>query len=180
MRALGELWVFQLQIRPEHRCVRERAQHTCVFHLRTPYVHHGGLTPPLLVARRSFAVKSDIRGAKTHVHKSGGRQPAVVRRIASASAVRRISAFGARVRNASHGGLTPPALVADTTSVRRKNDDFCDEQTHVYKSGGRQPAVASETRLRWSCESYPETKAVEHGEREHAVAFRTASASAVR
>jgi hypothetical protein len=37
----------------------------------------GGLRPPLLVARRLFAVKSGICGAKTHVHKSGGRQPAV-------------------------------------------------------------------------------------------------------
>jgi hypothetical protein len=46
MRALRESCVFQLQIRPEHRCVRERAQHTCVFHLQTRYVHHGGLTPP--------------------------------------------------------------------------------------------------------------------------------------
>jgi hypothetical protein len=55
------------------------------------------------------------------------------------------------MRSVLHGGLTPPALVADTTSVRRKNDDFCDEQTHVHKSGGRQPAVASKTR--WSCES---------------------------
>jgi hypothetical protein len=44
-RALGELWVFQQQIRPEHRCVRKRAQHTCVFHLQTRYVHHGWRTP---------------------------------------------------------------------------------------------------------------------------------------
>jgi hypothetical protein len=53
--------------------------------------YHGGLTPPALgctvpVRRRkrlprcapNFAAKSDIRGARTHVHKSGGRQPAVV------------------------------------------------------------------------------------------------------
>jgi hypothetical protein len=96
MRALGELWVFQQQIRPEHRCVRGRAQHTCVFHLQTRYVHHGWRTPsapgcvcgrcckcailadekdafPLLVARRSFAAKNDICDAQTHVRKSGGR-----------------------------------------------------------------------------------------------------------
>jgi hypothetical protein len=78
-------------------------------YLRTRYVHHGCRTPsapgcvcgrcckcailadekdafprgayapPLLVARRLFGVKSDIRDAQTHVHKSGGRQPAVGR-----------------------------------------------------------------------------------------------------
>jgi hypothetical protein len=39
-------------------------------------------------------------------------------------------------------------LVADATTIRRENDDSCDEQTHVHKSGGRQPAVVRETRLR--------------------------------
>jgi hypothetical protein len=48
----------------------------------------GGLRPPLLVARRSFAVKSGICGAQTHVFKSGGCQPAVVFRTGSASAMR--------------------------------------------------------------------------------------------
>jgi hypothetical protein len=79
MRALRESYVFQLQVRPEHRCVRERAQHTCVFICGLDTFTTGGLRPPLLVARRSFAVKSDIRAAQTHVHKSGGRQPAVGR-----------------------------------------------------------------------------------------------------
>jgi hypothetical protein len=72
----------------------------------------GGLRQPLLVARRSFAVKNDIRAAQTHVFKSGGCQPAVVFGTASASAVRRTSAFGSRVLSALHGGLTPPALGA--------------------------------------------------------------------
>jgi hypothetical protein len=49
MQALREVCAFHLQIRPEHRCVRERAQHTCVFHLQTRYVHHGGLRPPLMM-----------------------------------------------------------------------------------------------------------------------------------
>jgi hypothetical protein len=40
-----------------------------------------------------------------------------------------------------HGGLTPPAPGAVTTAVCRNNDDFCDAQTHIRKSGGRQPAV---------------------------------------
>jgi hypothetical protein len=60
MRALGELWVFQLQIRPEHRYVRERAQHTCVLHLRIRYVHHGGVTPPALGCATS------VRSEKRH------------------------------------------------------------------------------------------------------------------
>jgi len=41
-----------------------------------------------------------------------------------------------------HGGLTPPALGRVTTTVRPNNDDFCDAQTHIHKSGGCQPAVA--------------------------------------
>jgi hypothetical protein len=48
----------------------------------------GGLRPPLLVARRSFAVKSGICDEQTHVHKSGGREPAVALRTASASGTR--------------------------------------------------------------------------------------------
>jgi hypothetical protein len=41
-----------------------------------------------------------------------------------------------------HGGLTPPALVAVRTFAGEKND-FCDAETHMHKSGGRQPAVVS-------------------------------------
>jgi hypothetical protein len=37
-----------------------------------------GSRQPLLVARRPFAVKNDIRAVQTHVSKSGVRQPAVV------------------------------------------------------------------------------------------------------
>jgi hypothetical protein len=51
MRALRDLSVFHLQIRPEHRCVRERAQHTCVFICGLDTFTTGGLRPPLLVAR---------------------------------------------------------------------------------------------------------------------------------
>jgi hypothetical protein len=75
------------------------------------------------------------------------------------------------MRTALHGGLTPPLLVACATyrlrcafpirnggsvprgayaprswctawrPVDRKNNAFCDAQTHVRKSGGREPAV---------------------------------------
>jgi hypothetical protein len=77
--------------------------------------------------------KNDFRDARTHIHKSGGRQPAVgmsnaiavadafVQRPASArrwsettvaTATRWISAFRVRIPRTSHGGLTPPALVS--------------------------------------------------------------------
>ncbi len=45
-----------------------------------------GLRQPLLVARRVFRAECDICDAQTHVHKSGGRQPAVVPENASATA----------------------------------------------------------------------------------------------
>ena len=46
-------------------------------HNRLP--HHGGLTPPALAAKRTFAgEKNDFCGAGTHIHKSGERQPTVV------------------------------------------------------------------------------------------------------
>jgi hypothetical protein len=71
-------------------------------------------------------------------------------------------------------------LVADATTIRRENDDSCDEQTHVHKSGGRQPAVVFGTRLRWNCDFYREMNTTKSGGREPAVVRRIASASAVR
>ena len=79
MRALGELCVFQLQVRPEHRCVRERAQHTCVFHLWTRYVHHGGLTPPAPGCTTFVRCKKrHSRCTIAHPAKRGMRQPAAI------------------------------------------------------------------------------------------------------
>jgi hypothetical protein len=122
----------------------------------------GGLRTPLLVQCERLSAKNDFCDAGTHIHKGGGRQPAVgvsnataiadafVQRLASArrwsettvaTAMRRISTFRVSVPSTSHGGLTPPALVPTTTTVCRKNDDFCDAETHVHKSGGRQRAV---------------------------------------
>jgi hypothetical protein len=43
-----------------------------------------------------------------------------------------------------HGGLTPPALGC-CTIVRPWKTAFCDAQTHVRRSGGRQPAVVRDT-----------------------------------
>jgi hypothetical protein len=180
MRALRESCIFQLQVRPEHRCARERAQHICVLHLRTRYVHHGWRTPSapglgctVPVRRRkrqprcapNFAAKSDIRAAQTHVHKSGGRQPAVVFRTASASAMRRISAFRTRMRqctprgayaprswlharhiacdmrfrfataDVSHGGLTPPALGRECVRWANYAYSSCKFDRNIAASG---------------------------------------------
>ena len=41
----------------------------------------------------------------------------------------------------STGGLRPPLLALLQRSFAGKNDDFCGAQTHIHKSGGRQPAV---------------------------------------
>jgi hypothetical protein len=53
---------------------RERI--TFALHIRLP--HHGWLTPAAPDARRRCTEKNDIRGAQSHVPKSGARQPAVV------------------------------------------------------------------------------------------------------
>jgi hypothetical protein len=99
----------------------------------------GGLRPPLQVARRLFAVKSGICDEQSHVYKSGGREPAVVRRTASAGAMRRTSAFGSRVRSALHGGLTPPALGAGTTSIRSKKTVFAKNNRTFSRAAGVSP-----------------------------------------
>jgi hypothetical protein len=39
------------------------------------------------------------------------------------------------------GGLRPPLLALGRVFVHRRNNAFCDAETHVHKSGGRQPAV---------------------------------------
>jgi hypothetical protein len=44
------------------------------------------------------------------------------------------------------GGLRPPLLYCDA-DVRWHKNDFCDAQTHMHKSGGRQPAVAWQSAL---------------------------------
>jgi hypothetical protein len=111
-----------------------------------------GSRQPLLLHGAGRLKSNDIRGTQTHVFKSGGRQPAVGRQMRIGRQKRRSSADRRRCGCVCvdgrcncvyrrHGGLTPPALGTRTTTVHRKNDDFGDAQTHVRKSGGRQPAV---------------------------------------
>jgi hypothetical protein len=101
----------------------------------------GGLRPPLFcchakVRRR----KTDFCDVQTHAHKSGGRQPAVV----FVNCVCNCNETNFRVSRSHRihptGGLRPP-LFCCRANVRRRKTDFCDVQTHVHKSGGREPAV---------------------------------------
>jgi hypothetical protein len=70
-----------------------------------------GLRQPLLVARRSFAVKNDIRAVQTHVSKSGGCQPAVGRiRACIGNRFLRTDYVSPRTfASRHHGWLTPAA-----------------------------------------------------------------------
>jgi hypothetical protein len=92
--------------------------------------NHGWLTPAALGCtvfdRRGNDGFSEMR---THVHRSGDRQPAVGVSVAGAVAF------------LSHGWLTPAALGC-TVFDRRGNDGFSEMRTHVQGSDDRQPAVA--------------------------------------
>jgi hypothetical protein len=125
--------------------------------------NHGGLTPPRSWWRceRFIGEKNDFCDARTHIHKSGGRQPAVG--VSNAIAV--ADAFVQRPASARRGcanrvcngnavnfgvsnwcpdraprGAYAPRSWCSANVCRRKND-FCDARTQVHKSGGRYPAV---------------------------------------
>ena len=72
------------------------------------------------------------------MRKSGGRPSTVVQSIERCPQLYRKRTC----KNDSFptGGLRPP-LLCRCTDVCRRNSDFCGAQTHVHKSGGRQPAV---------------------------------------
>ncbi len=115
-------------------------------HKRTSGSRAAGVSPPWLGKRACRAIRF-VFDERTHLDKSGGRQPAVGLQTASATALRWISALQVCISRTFHGGLTPPALVLVYGRPPAKND-FFDAQTHVrLKSGGRQPAVVGETRL---------------------------------
>jgi hypothetical protein len=87
-----------------HSWSRERVPSLiCVSDRRVCYVCYGRLTPTALGARRYVpSGNSAICAARTHMHKSGGRQPAVVRyRTGNGE---RVSPNG---KLASHSWLTP-------------------------------------------------------------------------
>jgi hypothetical protein len=101
----------------------------------------GGLRPPLLVHDAGSLKDNDIRGAQTHIPKSGGRQPAVgvAGRALSVMCWKRTCK---RVCETT-GGLRPPLLVLLQRPFAGKNGDFCGAQTHIPRSVARQPAVVS-------------------------------------
>jgi hypothetical protein len=103
----------------------------CVFRLQARLICHGWVTPAARDARRSFAVKSDIRDAQPHVQPraAGVSPPWRGECIQEHCAVSRgrlpfgamgntesggpVGVVGRSCRNVrNHGGLTPPLLVA--------------------------------------------------------------------
>jgi hypothetical protein len=78
----------------------------------------GGLRPPLLVQSGRLPAKNDFCDARTHMHKSGGREPAVGVHWVERSAWCAANHLQARFSN--HGGLTPPALGAVRTFAGEK------------------------------------------------------------
>jgi hypothetical protein len=149
---------------------------------------HGGLTPPALVLQcERLPAKNDFCDARTHVRRSGGREPAVgvgnalatpipltsgdtrhVQRQERRTSARRgcgqrtcngastklrqpptvrVPIAGAFASRLTRGANAPRSCVAVRTSAGEKNH-FCDAQTHVRRSGGRQPAVRARNSLR--------------------------------
>jgi hypothetical protein len=126
---------------------------------------HGGRTPPAPVLRcECLPAKSDFCDGRTHVPKSGGRQPAEARdtdavpqqpsmvprttngqRRAAGVSPPWIANAGA-IADVFHGRLTPTAPGARRSSAEQ--GAIGSAPTHVHKSGDRQPAVArNESRL---------------------------------
>ena len=99
-------------------------------------------------ARRGYRYRT-CNGASTKLRQPPTVRVPIARAFASSGAAkgrllyqRRLSViFSRRARvQGCHGGLTPPALVLRCERLPAKND-FCDAQTHIHKSGGREPAV---------------------------------------
>jgi hypothetical protein len=84
----------------------------------------------LMIPRRDKHHRTKQRGQSQTAHKSGGRDPAVVRQTASATAMRGISACRFAFREHTTGGLRPPLLCC-SANVCRRNNDFCDAQTYI-------------------------------------------------
>jgi hypothetical protein len=124
-----------------------------------------GLRRPLLVHGVRSPEKRRFCDMRTHIHKSGGREPAVVRITHGVQEelrnVRQVSPpqsraagvsppwFGNALADAgvfcelsrwgSTVGLRRPLLVHGVRSPEKRR--FCDMRTHIHRSGGRQPAV---------------------------------------
>ncbi len=100
-----------------------------------------GSRRPLLVHDAGSLKDNDIRGAQTHVHKSGGRQPAVGCKPHLQPQCDEFPRFEFACGGYSTGSLRPPLLVLLQRPFAGKNGDFCGAQTHIPRSVARQPAV---------------------------------------
>ena len=60
-----------------------------------------------------------------------------------------------QLRTFSTVGLHRPLLVLLQRPFAGKNGDFCGAQTHIRKSGGRQPAVGCKPHLQQQCDEFP-------------------------
>jgi hypothetical protein len=114
----------------------------CVSDRRVCYVCPGRLTPTALGARRYVpSGNSAICAARTHMHKSGERQPAAVR-YRTGNTERFLPNEDARM---PRGAYAPRSWWFCSADICRRNCDLCDTRTLTYKSGGRQPAVVRVT-----------------------------------
>jgi hypothetical protein len=138
----------------------ERSAWCATNHLQARLSNHGGLTPPALGCTAYVCrEQNDFCDARTHIHKSGGRQPAVgVGKRTSQDASAKRTAGGVLVQTpaqavANPRGLTPPALGAGGR-LPAKND-FCDARTQVHKSRGcgEPNAVPRKPRVQRLCDT---------------------------
>jgi hypothetical protein len=136
---------------------------SCVSRRPGRYSSHGGLTPPAHDRVYGRHCRSAILAEESNSFPTGGLRPPLLVAPAAAVADGRFSPMRmipvARNTGASPGseagfvrfspirailfprGAYAPARGDVTTTVCRRNGDFCDAQTHIHKSGGRQPAV---------------------------------------
>jgi hypothetical protein len=153
---------------------RRISSQICGCDLQRRFVSHGGAYAPRSCCRANVCRrKNDFCDARTHIRKSGGRQPAVgvsnavavadafVQRPASAhcwsettvaTATRWISTMQVCIPRTSHGGLTPPALVGVRTFVGGKTIFAMHERRFTRAAGVSPPWVCDTNAVReeWS------------------------------
>jgi hypothetical protein len=133
-------------VSPPWVCTRWSVAHgmrqiTCKHVSRTT----GGLRPPLLRCRANVCRrKNDFCGARTHIHKSGGRQPAVVSKNASATAsdLRGVVTFAtAQSAPAPRGAYAPRSCVRVRMSAGEKTICAMHERICARAAGVSPPWV---------------------------------------
>jgi hypothetical protein len=117
-----------------------------------------GVSPPWFGEPNAVRSKScSVRSTTDYTTKSGGRQPAVGIDIAiyngACTNSRQTAEGGCAGRRCvrvqvNHGGLTPPALALRCEHLPAKQRFLRCTNAHSPKSGGREPAVGGQTRIR--------------------------------